>query len=247
MLKVLVVGDSQAATLAQGVGADPGVYGLSAQPGLTVWNRAILGCPIVSYPVFVSDGNQVQNKCGGAGFWQRQWTGDVSAFRPDAVVVMAGAWDVFDAVMPDGSVAHAGNTEFDATYVRDVGDLLDTLSATGTPVVVVKPPCFGESHLVGTDPQIPERRDVVRLAAIDTAWTQAARRHGARMLDLDSVLCPGGTADAAVRPDGAHFDGAGADRVAPAVARAVRRAIAASTSASTAARQIVRERPESLR
>ena len=247
VLKVLVVGDSQAATLAQGVGADPGVYGLSAQPGLTVWNRAILGCPIVSYPVFVSDGNQVQNKCGGTGFWQRQWTGDVSVFRPDAVVVMAGAWDVFDAVMPDGSVAHAGNTEFDATYVRDVGDLLDTLSATGAPVVVVKPPCFGESHLVGTDPQIPERRDVVRLAAIDTAWTQAARRHGARMLDLDSVLCPGGTADAAVRPDGAHFDGAGADRVAPAVARAVRRAIAASTSAGIAARPIVRERPESLR
>ena len=230
VLKVLVVGDSQAATLAQGVRADPGVYGLSAQPGLTVWNRAILACPIVSFPVFVIDGNQVENKCGGAGFWQQQWTGDVSTFRPDAVVVMAGAWDVFDAVMPDGSVAHAGNTEFDATYQRDVGDLLDTLSATGAPVVVVKPPCYGESHLVGTDPQIPERRDVARLAAIDTAWTQAARRHGARVLDLDSVLCPGGIADAAVTPDGAHFDGAGADRVAPAVARAVRQAVAAPAS-----------------
>jgi peptidoglycan/LPS O-acetylase OafA/YrhL len=247
VLKVLVVGDSQAATLAQGVRADPGVYGLSAQPGITVWNRAILGCPIVSYPVFVSDGNQVENKCGGTGFWQRQWTGDVSAFRPDAVVVMAGAWDVFDAVMPDGSVAHAGNPEFDATYVRDIGDLLDTLSATGAPIVVIKPPCYGESHLVGTDPQIPERRDAVRLAAIDTAWTEAARRHGARMLDLDSVLCPRGIADAAVRPDGAHFDGAGADRVAPVVARAVRQAIAASTSAGTATRPIVRRRPPSLR
>jgi len=247
VLKVLVVGDSQAATLAQGVRADPGVYGLSAQPGITVWNRAILGCPIVSYPVFVSDGNQVENKCGGTGFWQRQWTGDVSAFRPDAVVVMAGAWDVFDAVMPDGSVAHAGNTEFDATYVHDIGDLLDTLSATGAPIVVIKPPCYGESHLVGTDPQIPERRDAVRLAAIDTAWTEAARRHGARMLNLDSVLCPRGIADAAVRPDGAHFDGAGADRVAPVVARAVRQAIATSTSAGTATRPIVRGRPASLR
>jgi len=234
VLKVLVVGDSQAATLAQGVRADPGVYGLSAQPGLTVWNRAILGCPIVSYPVFVIDGNQVRNKCGGAGFWQKQWTGDVSTFRPDAVVVMAGAWDVFDAVMPDGSVAHAGSKEFDATYVRDIGALVDTLSATGAPVVVVKPPCYGKSQLVGTDPQISERRDAVRLAAIDTAWTHAARRHGARMLDLDSVLCPGGIADAAVRPDGAHFDGAGADRVAPAVARAVRQAIATSTSAGAA-------------
>ena len=182
-LKVLVVGDSQAATLAQGVRADPGVYGLSAQPGLTVWNRAILGCSIVSFPVFVIDGNQVKNKCGGAGFWQQQWAGDVATFRPDAVVVMAGAWDVFDAVMPDGSVAHAGNAEFDATYQRDVGTLVDTLSATGAPVVVVKPPCYGESQLVGTDPQIPERRDTTRLRAIDAAWTAGGaptRRPGAQ-------------------------------------------------------------------
>ncbi len=234
VVKVLVVGDSQAATLAQGVRADPGVYGLSAQPGLTVWNRAILGCPIVSYPVFVFDGNQVKNKCGGAGFWKKQWTGDVSTFRPDAVVVMAGAWDVFDAVMPDGSIAHAGNREFDATYMHDIGALLDTLSATGAPVVVIKPPCYGESQLAGTDAQIPERRDPVRLAAIDAAWAQAARHHRARVLDLDSVLCPRGIADAAVRPDGAHFDGAGADRVAPAVARAVRQAIGTSTTAGAA-------------
>ncbi len=234
VLKVLVVGDSQAATLAQGVRADPGVYGLSAQPGLTVWNRAILGCPIVSFPVFVMDGNQVKNKCGGAGFWQQQWTGDVATFRPDAVVVMAGAWDVFDAVMPDGSVAHAGNPVFDATYQRDIGTLLDTLSATGAPVVVVKPPCYGESHLVGTDPQIPERRDTTRLRAIDAAWTGAAHQHGARVLNLDSVLCPGGVADATLRPDGAHFDGAGADVVAPAVARAVRQAVAAAPAPSPA-------------
>ena len=55
----------------------PGIYGLSAQPGLTVWNRAILGCPIVSFPVFVIDGNHVNNKCGGAGYWQKQWASDV--------------------------------------------------------------------------------------------------------------------------------------------------------------------------
>ena len=234
-LKTLVVGDSQAATLAQGVRADPGVYGLSAQRGLTVWNRAILGCSIVSIPVFVIDGNQVNNKCGGAGFWQKQWADDVSTFRPDAAVVMAGAWDVFDAVMPDGSVAHAGNAEFDATYQRDLGTLLDTLSATGAAVVVVKPPCYGESQLVGTDPQISQRRDPARLTAIENAWARAARQHGARLLDLDSVLCPGGVADAAVRPDGAHFDGAGADVVAPVVARAVRQAVADSKTSSGAA------------
>jgi hypothetical protein len=147
---------------------------------------------------------------------------------------MAGAWDVFDAVMPDGSVAHAGNAEFDAKYQRDLGALVDTLSAAGARVVVIKPPCYGESQVVGTDPQISERRDAIRLAAIDTAWTKAARAHGARVLDLDSLLCPGGVADAAVRPDGAHFDGAGADRVAPVVARAVRKAVNVTTTPGAA-------------
>ena len=56
-MKVLVVGDSQAATLAQGLDADPGVHGLSAQPGLAVWNRAILGCSIITVPTFVIDGD----------------------------------------------------------------------------------------------------------------------------------------------------------------------------------------------
>ena len=65
-VKVLVVGDSQAATLAQGLDADPGVHGLSAQPGLAVWNRAILGCSIITVPTFVIDGDRAENRCGGS-------------------------------------------------------------------------------------------------------------------------------------------------------------------------------------
>ena len=46
------------------------------------------------------DGDRAQNKCGGAGAWQRQWASDVAAFTPDVVVVQAGAWDVFDVAGP---------------------------------------------------------------------------------------------------------------------------------------------------
>jgi hypothetical protein len=224
-IKVLMTGDSQGATLAQGIRADPGLYGVSAQPGLTVWNRAILGCPIVSIPIFVIDGNQTKNKCGGAGYWQQQWASDVAAFRPEVSVVMAGAWDVFDAVMPDGSVQHAGNRAFDATYRRDVGQLIDTLSSTGAAVVVIKPPCFGPNNMIGGDAQSPLRLDKTRMAAIDAVWTKAAKDHGAKLLDLDPVLCPRGVSDESIRPDGAHYSGTGADQVAPHVARAVRAAL----------------------
>jgi peptidoglycan/LPS O-acetylase OafA/YrhL len=233
-LKVMVVGDSQGATLAQGIQAEGGIPGLTAQPGLTVWNRAILGCSIVSFPIFVIDGNQTRNKCGGADFWQQQWANDVETFRPDASVVMAGAWDVYDAVMPDGTVEHAGQPTFDRTYERDVGQLLDVLGSTGGAVVVVKPPCYGVNHLAGAADQVAERMDKTRLRAIDAAWTRAATSHGATVLDLDPVLCPGGVSNDSIRVDGAHFSGAGADRVSPIVARAVRQAVAAQTEGKSA-------------
>jgi peptidoglycan/LPS O-acetylase OafA/YrhL len=225
-LKVLMVGDSQAATLAQGIREAPGLHGLSAQPGLTVWDRAILGCSIVTFPVFVIDGNQTENKCGGDGAWQQAWASDVESFRPDASVVMAGAWDVFDAVMPNGSVARPGDAAFDRGYLRDVNELLDMLGSTGGALVVIKPPCFGENHLVGTNPQAPERLDKKRMQAVDAVWKRAASTHGAQLVDLDHILCPGGVSDDSIRPDSAHFTGTGADRVAPIVARAVRTAVA---------------------
>jgi peptidoglycan/LPS O-acetylase OafA/YrhL/lysophospholipase L1-like esterase len=236
-VKMLVVGDSQAATLAQGVQAAPGVYGLSHLPGYAVWNRAILGCPIISAPTFRFDGNDITNKCGGAGYWQQQWPADVRQFAPDAVVVMAGAWDVFDVVQPDGSILHPGDPAWTAMYTQDVRQLFRALAAKGAAVVAVKPPCWGESTLVGTDQQIAERMDPVRVRAVDAVWAQASRDEGVTLLDLDRTLCPQGTADPALRPDGAHFSGAGADRIAALVAKAVEhtQAAQAATAAGGAA------------
>ena len=231
-VKLLVVGDSQAATLAQGVQAAPGVYGLSHLSGYAVWNRAILGCPIISAPTFRFDGNDITNKCGGAGYWQQQWPADVAQFAPDAVVAMAGAWDVFDVVQPDGTILHPGDPQWTTMYTQDVRQLFQTLGASGAAVVAVKPPCWGESTLVGTDQQIAERLDPARVKAVDGVWTKVANEQGVTLLDLDSMLCPGGTADANLRPDGAHFSGPGADAAAVPVAKAVRQALAARTAAA---------------
>ncbi len=231
-VKLLVVGDSQAATLAQGVQAAPGVYGLSHLPEYAVWNRAILGCPIISAPTFRFDGNDITNKCGGTGYWQEQWVSDVTTFDPDAVVAMAGAWDVFDVVQPDGSILHPGDPAWVTMYTADVRQLFRTLGAGGAAVVAVRPPCWGESTLVGTDQQIAERMDPARVKAVDDVWTTVAREEGVAIANLDGLLCPGGVADPAVRPDGAHFSGPGADRAATPVAKAIQRALA--TQATTA-------------
>jgi peptidoglycan/LPS O-acetylase OafA/YrhL len=226
-VKVLVVGDSQGATLAQGLDADPGVHGLSAQAGLVVWNRAILGCSISTAPSFVIEGDRQPNKCGGDGAWQRQWASDVAAFRPDVVVVQAGAWDLYDVAGPKDLVLHPGDPGWNASYTNDVETLFDTLSATGASIVAIRPPCYGTTEVVGGGGTPPERLDATRIAGVESAWQTAARARGTELLDLGGTLCPGGRSDASLRPDGAHYDGAGADRVAAIVARAVRDVAAA--------------------
>ena len=221
-LKVLVVGDSQAATLAQGFEADPGHAGLSAQSGLAVWNRAILACSIITVDSFSIDGDRAENGCGGNGVWQRQWAGDVTAFDPDVVVVQAGAWDIFDVANADGSVTRPGNASWVEGYTRDVEALLDTLAAKGASVVAIRPPCYGNNEIVGSGPTPAVRLDRARLDAVDAVWATATAARGADLLDLDPMLCPGGQSDTSIRPDGAHYSTDGANRVSLRVAEEIR-------------------------
>ncbi|MFN8027006.1 MAG: acyltransferase family protein [Acidimicrobiia bacterium] len=228
-VKLLVVGDSQGATLAQGVHAEPGQHGISHLPGFAVWDRSILGCPIISFATFRVDGNDLDNKCGGAGYWQSQWAADVQEFHPDAVVAMAGAWDVFDVVLPDGTVLRPGDAAWEQHYLQDVRLLFRELGATGAVVVAVKPPCWGDNNVMNSDPQLAERLDPARRKAVADTWERAATLEGATILDLDATLCPGGVADPALRADGAHFTNESSDVVAPLVGRAVQRALAAAS------------------
>jgi hypothetical protein len=72
----------------------------------------------------------------------------------------------------------------------------------------------------------PERLDVVRVGAVRTAWTRAARARGFELYDLGTTLCPNGRSDDTIRADGAHYSNDGANHVAPIVARAIREAAA---------------------
>ncbi|HXY91615.1 MAG TPA: acyltransferase family protein [Acidimicrobiia bacterium] len=223
-VKVLVVGDSQAVTLAQGFDANPGQTGLSAQPGLVVWDRAILGCSISTYAQYISQGRHLPNICGGPGLWQRQWAGDVASFRPDVVVVQAGAWDVYDVVGPKDTVIPVGSASWMKQYTSDVTHLFAMLGAGGARILAITPPCYGGVLFTKGGNVPPERLDAQRVGAVRTAWDRAARAEGFRLYNLDHTLCPGGRSDDSIRADGAHYTNDGANRVAPIVADAVRAA-----------------------
>ena len=70
------------------------------------------------------------------------------------------------------------------------------------------------------------RLDATRIAAVDDVWQSVARAKGLKLLDLDPTLCPGGQSNAALRPDGAHFDDNGSSLVGTMVAKAVHVAVA---------------------
>jgi lysophospholipase L1-like esterase len=236
-LRVLLVGESQAGTLAIGAPRPPEPHGLVAEPGLVLWDRTLLGCSISSVPTFIlADGEAAANQCGGTGVWQQQWLADVQATRPDVVFVMAGARDLFDVAGPDGSVIHPGDPVWTGRYTADVTHLFRVLGSTGAPVVAVKPTCYGQNTLPDGEVQASERLDPARVQAVTGAWESAARTSHLELLDLDAIICPGGVADPAIRADGVHFTVAGADRLAPIVTAALRRAVKAASARRGSAR-----------
>ena len=226
------VDDHHAASAAQGARSGR-LAGRDARPGpgrrgghartrrataaCSVWDRAILGCSIITGRCSSSTADDARTSAAATEAWQRQWPTDVAAFKPDVVVVAAGAWDIFDVQLADGRVVGPGDPTWTQDYEADVVNLFDILHAGGAPVIGVIPSCYGENTYPGGDGPPAERRDPARIRAVRQAWDAAADITGGTIAPLDDVLCPGGTADSSIRPDGAHYDGAGADRVAPAV------------------------------
>lgn len=237
-IRVLVVGESQAGTLAVGSPKGQGLHGLVARPELVLWDSTLLGCSISSVPVVIlATGEPVRNQCGGAGRWQQQWTRDVAATKPDVIFLMAGARDLFDVAGPNGIVIHPGDAAWKKLYGADLHELFRILRSGGAPVVAVKPTCYGQNTLPGGEGQASERLDVARVRAVTAAWVDAARASHLHLLDVDAITCPGGVADPVIRADGVHFTAAGADRLAPVITAALLRAVKRAHAAPSTVRR----------
>ena len=225
-IRVLIVGNSLAGTLAYGSPVGEDAHGVATQRGFDLTNRNILACGISSLPTVVLVSGPAPNACGGSGHWQQQWLTDVISIRPDVVLVAAGDHDIYDEQDGDGTMLRQGSQAWTTRYSDDVAQLFRVLHASGAPVVAVTPGCYGLNTLDPTDASPPERRDPARVRAVQSVWRRQARQHsGVEFLDLDRVVCPSGASDPTIRPDGVHFGQYAADLLAPRVARALRAAV----------------------
>jgi lysophospholipase L1-like esterase len=210
--RVLVVGDSIALSLAEGI------RGEFAAHGVTVLDEGMLGCGIVSTgKVWIAgEMETISPKCAD---WAERWGRAEADFAPDVVVVLVGAWDAYDREI-DGRFIPFDTPESDALLRADLSHAVDVLSSGGARVVLLTVPYYEYRYSVNTPDVsrsafVPARVDhfneiLAGVAAADERVT---------LIDLNHFLSPDGAIHAtidgiAVQGDGVHFSPEGGQYVA---------------------------------
>ncbi len=197
---VLVVGDSVALTLGRGIER----WGLTR--GAVVDNQTVIGCTVlvgVELRGYFGTSDRGPDPCGSLA----RFPSLVQQVRPDVVVMLYGAWEVYDTSWDGGEPGlQPGDAEWNARYEDAIAQTVTMLSATGAQMLWLTPPCFEELRGNHRDREWfdPERIEVLgRLADAVAATNGMTVSH-----ELTRTGCP---VDFDARPDGVHYDDPGAD------------------------------------
>jgi len=199
---VLVVGDSTG-------------YAMAAQyPGtgdLKVDSAAVQGCGIVrgeNKPV--AGMLNIRSTCET---WPEDWKQGLARSKPEVIVLATGAWERFDKIV-DGKLLAVGSPEW-KTYARSEFEYALSLTE-GRPVIMLNAPCTRSLPSVN-GPAVQEGNDGRRLDDVNALMSEFAAAHPEQihLLDLKALLCPNGTFEPKIdgveaRPDGVHYNTAGA-------------------------------------
>jgi peptidoglycan/LPS O-acetylase OafA/YrhL len=213
---VLIVGDSVALTLGRGIER----YG--AAHGVIVDNEARLGCTVLV---------GVQLRGGYFGTTDRgpdpcgslvRFPALVQQVSPDVVVMLYGAWDVYDASWDGGKTwFEPGSSEWNAHYKAAIAQTASMLSATGARLLWLTPPCFAPppgSNRGG------DGFDPARVAILGHLADDVAARNGMTVShELTRTGCP---VDFDARPDGVHYGDPAADAATALIAPELERLLA---------------------
>jgi peptidoglycan/LPS O-acetylase OafA/YrhL len=208
--RVLVVGDSAAATLGNGLqrwGLDTGA--------MDVWVSGWIACPITrGGQIRWVDDNvfTVKKQCDA---WPSVRAADLRNVKPDVVVVLSGTWEVTDRKLAGTNTwRHIGDPVLDRKIAADLGAFTDLQRSRGARVLWLLHPEIRTSVMAKLPGPLPEE-DQARMDRLnDIIRVVAASRSRTYTLDLPAYLRtePGG-GELAHRPDGFHWskDGAYAD------------------------------------
>jgi peptidoglycan/LPS O-acetylase OafA/YrhL len=207
-VRALVLGDSTALTLGIAIAPWTHLYDLNERDDGT------LGCGVTVSDAQVELGRKIPTNwpCrtypGAHETTFESWHHEVASFDPDVVAILAGRWEVHN-VWRNGQLLNILQPGFQADVADGLTRAVRIASSRGARVVLLTQPCANSGERANGQPW-PE--DSPRRIAIYNAIVRAvAKRTGATVLDLFSMVCPGGgytqtIGGVTVRaPDGVHF------------------------------------------
>jgi peptidoglycan/LPS O-acetylase OafA/YrhL len=228
-VKVLLVGDSIAETLGEGLGEVP----TQDKFGYVLYDHAILGCGVADGPAVQVMGqvDTIVPACGGPPApdddpseitpWATQWADEIAQIHPNVVVEGAGRWELVDRLYK-GKWTNILHPQFAAYIKSQLEKAAAVANHARLPMVFLTAPCTQEPEQPDGDPwpeDDPARRD-----AYNRLLNQIAADHPGTVLvaDLDKAACPGGQYSATVQgivirtvDDGVHFTPQGGVYLAP--------------------------------
>jgi len=203
-LRVMVIGDSIGLTLGVELSNGEQRYGVS------VFNRAILGCGFIDSGESDEMGTHYEAPNGKCLTAFRQWQHDEAAIRPQVVLVQMGYWDEMNWLQ-DGQVRFIGQPTFDRELRGRMDLLVRMLSAPRVRIVLLSVPY---THpLPWPDGSEPLQGSILRDHEINAMLQSVAKSFPGRVsffdtspevtpdhrfsLFVDGALCR--------MPDGIHF------------------------------------------
>jgi peptidoglycan/LPS O-acetylase OafA/YrhL len=210
VLDVTVVGDSTGWTLASSAGA---------HDGTSIVNGAIIGCGLDPAIAHVGPATMDQRgtpvPCAAAADLWLYWATETD---PDVVVLVLGAWEVYDRRLPGDVDLPVGTRRWRdwlAAGLESFGHRL-AVAAPHARIVVADVPCYEERSPWLGGPDSP-RNDPDRVALVNDVFEDFVDDHPARLSTwaLSDVVCDGtrpveAIDGVALRSDGVHVSGPGA-------------------------------------
>jgi hypothetical protein len=214
-LRVLIVGDSLALTVAVGMARYAAAYGID------LGGRSHTGCGVAN-AVPLSDHGVVGDPFGNCQMWPTWWSDDVTQLHPQVVGLVTGFWEVVDRRI-DGHWLHLGDPAFDAYETAQLERAVAILSSGGAKVALFTSPYFHTGEQPDGDPWPQD--DPARVDRYNQLLEAVARRHPGvvSVVPLNRFLDPDGhftwTLDGQVvrQGDGVHTTLAGGTYLAPRV------------------------------
>jgi peptidoglycan/LPS O-acetylase OafA/YrhL len=228
-VRVLLIGDSTATTLGEGLGETA----VEHRYNYVLTDDGILGCGVVVGPVVEIMGARdlVNSICRGTTpapgtpLDQRSltdaWQHDITVSHPNVVALLAGRWEVVDREYR-GQWTNILHPAFAAYVKHQLEVASDLINANGAHVVFLTAPCTDEGEQPDGAPW-PEENPA-RLAVYNKLLRQVAAEHPGTdsVANLNAAACPGGRYTATkggvtIRTvsDGIHFTPAGGVVLAP--------------------------------